>query len=55
MGVGEGAFRYTGPVKTGIDVFQQTRGSSINDFSKDGKPDLVVVQKNGEARLSNGF
>ena len=55
MGDGEGSFGYAGSVKTGIEVFGQSRGSSINDFNKDGKPDLVVVQKNGEARLSKGF
>lgn len=55
MGDGEGSFGYAGSVKTGIEVFGQSRGSSINDFNKDGKPDLVVVQKNAEARLFNGF
>lgn len=55
MGHGKGAFRYAGSVKTGVEVFGQARGSSINDFNKDGKPDLVVVQKNGETRLFKGF
>ena len=55
MGDGEGSFGYAGSVKTGIEVFGQSRGSSINDFNKDRKPDLIVVQKNAVARLFNGF
>ena len=55
LGDGKGSFRYAGSVKTGIEVFGQARGSSINDFNKDGKPDLVLVQKNGESRLFRGF
>ena len=55
MGDGKGSFGYARSVKTGIEVFGQARGSSINDFNKDGKPDLVVVQKNGEARLFKRF
>jgi hypothetical protein len=53
-GNGKGQFREIRSPKSGIQIFGETRSSTIKDFDHDGKPDLAVTQKDGSVYLYKG-
>ena len=51
QGDGKGGFRAVPPGESGVSMPGEGRGSAICDFDEDGRPDLVVTQRNGPTRL----
>ncbi|MBT5926528.1 MAG: VCBS repeat-containing protein [Verrucomicrobia bacterium] len=54
LGNANGTFRSLGSKTSGIHVLGEIRDSTLNDFNKDRKPDMTIIQNNGELRLFLG-
>jgi len=50
-GNGIGGFEVVSASESGIEIYGQQRGAAFGDFNNDGKIDLVVAQRDGNAKL----